>query len=159
MLNSNEKAILRSMQDTEFLEFINATPQDVEKAILMAKKEIEELESIVKKSQELGEGIADLSGKLNGHNEEFNEKFPNYNYFDLNFKSLLITVKQPLDSDNNSLPMEVSKSGVSIYPDNISKVVTDAIVELDFEQEINFEKIYKELGNQKEKMQEDENEM
>lgn len=159
MLNSNEKAILKSMQDTEFLEYIGATPRDLEKAILIAKKEIEELESIVKKAQESGECISSLSQKLNGHNESFNEKFPNYNYFDLNFKSLLITVKQPLDSKNNILPLEVCKSGVSVYPDNIAKVATDAIVELDFNQNINFEKLYKELENQKEEIQQDGNEI
>lgn len=158
MLNSNEKAILKTMQDVEFLEYINATPQDIEKAILIAKKEIEELECIVKKFQESEKSISNLSIKLHGHNESFNEKFPNYNYFDLNFKSLLITVKQPLDPKNNILPMEVSKIGVSVYPDNITKITTDAIVELDFNQNINFEKIYKEIENQKEEMQQDMNE-
>lgn len=155
MLNSNEEAILRSMQDIEFLECINATPQDIEKAIIIAQKEIKELEDIVKKSQEIGENMSTLCKRLKGHNETFNERFPNHNYFDLNFKSLLITVNQPIDKENNILPLEVSKSDVSIYPDNITNVATDAIVALDFNKNIDFEKIYKELERQKEEQQEE----
>lgn len=113
------------------------------------------IEDIVKSSQESGENISTLCKRLNGHNETFNEKFPNHNYFDLNFKSLLITVNQPISKENNILPLEVSKYNVSVYPDHITQVATDAIVELNFNQNINFERIYKELERQKQEKQEE----
>lgn len=149
MLNQNEKDIILTINDKEYMETITATPKEIEKAILIAKEEIKELESIVAKANNNDKHIEDLCKELKGHNETFSMKFPNKNYFDLNFKSLLITVEQPIDKNNNVLPMKVNKCAVSIYPDNISNVATDEIAILDFNENIDFKKIYEELENNK----------
>lgn len=147
MLNANEKDILKVMNDIEYLKCINVNFDDIEKAIKLGIKEFNELEDIVKTATNNKESFQSLCKKLQGHNETFNEKYPNYNYFDLNYKSLLVTIKEELDKENNSIQFSVLKSGVYIYPDNISSVATDEMCVLDLNEEIDFEKIYKNLEN------------
>lgn len=147
MLNDNEKDILKTIKDIEYLKCINVNLEDIEKAIKLGIKELNELENIVKAASENKESFQNLCTRLQGHNESLNEKNPNYNYFDLNYKSLLVTVKEKLDEENNSMQFSVQKSDVYIYPDNISKISADEICILDLNEEINFEKIYENLEN------------
>ncbi len=148
MLNSNEKEILNVIQDKEYMNCINANPNDIETAINLGIKEVTELEKIVQIAFENKESFMDLSKRLGGHNESFSEKYPDSNYFDLNYKSLLITVKEKLDKNNNSMGFSVMKSDVYIYPDNISSIAADEICILNLDQNINFEKIKNELENE-----------
>ncbi len=147
MLNTNEKDILKVMNDIEYLKCINVNFDDIEKAIKLGIKEFNELEDIVKIAANNKESFQNLCQRLQGHNEVFNEKYPNYNYFDLNYKSLLVTVKEKLNKDNDFSQFTVLKTGVYIYPDNISTISADEICILDLDQEIDFEKIYKNLEN------------
>lgn len=57
----------------------------------------------------------------------------------------MVTVKEKLDEENNSMQFSVQKS--YIYPDNISKISADEICILYLNEEINFEKIYENLEN------------
>lgn len=154
MLNDNEKEIFNVIQDKEYMSCINANFNDIENAINLGIKEFNELENIVKVASENKESFQSLCKKLQGHNETFNEKYPNYNYFDLNYKSLLVTIKEKLDKENNSMQFSVQKSDVYIYPDNINKIASDEMCILDLNEEINFEKIEKELENERNNIEE-----
>ena len=147
MLNDNEKEILNAIQDKEYMSCISANFNDIKNAINFGIKEFNELENIVKVASKNKESFQNLCQRLQGHNEVFNEKYPNYNYFDLNYKSLLVTVKEKLNKDNDFSQFTVLKTGVYIYPDNISTISADEICILDLDQEIDFEKIYKKLEN------------
>jgi len=145
MLNSNEKEILNVIQNKEYMNCINANFNDIETAINLGIKEINELEKIVERAFKNKESFISLSKRLGGHNENFSEKYPNSNYFDLNYKSLLVTVKEKLDKNNNLIGFNVMKSDVYIYPDNISNIAADEICILDLDKNINFEEIKNEL--------------
>lgn len=154
MLNDNEKEVFNVVQDKEYMSCINVNINDIENAINLGIKEFHELENIVKVASENKKSFQSLCKKLQGHNETFEEKYPNYNYFDLNYKSLLVTVKEKLDKENNSMQFIIQKSDVYIYPDNISTIAADEICILDLNEEINFEKIEKELENEKNNIEE-----
>lgn len=147
-LNSNEIEVLKTMMDTEYLNCINVNADDIEKAIKLGIKEFNELEDIVKEAIENKESFQSLCKRLQGHNETFHEKYPDYNYFDLNYKSLLVTIKEELNENNKSVNFNVMESDVYIYPDNISKVDADEICILDLGEKIDFEKIKNELENE-----------
>ena len=103
-------------------------------AIKTAQSEFQELEDLV--NQECSNGISfeALCDKLGGHNEYFSKKYPDTSYFDLNYKSLLVTIKQEINNDNIKEAVTVAKNCVYIYPDNISDTKTyDEMCILDFE--------------------------
>lgn len=145
MLNYNEKEILKVMQNKEYLELLDVNVDDIEKAVRIGIKEFKEIQETVNGAFSDKEDFYDLCKRLNWHNETFNQKYPDYNYFDLNYKSLLITIKEKLDQNNKPIEFNTSKLDVYIYPDNISKVSTDEICILDLKEEIDFEKVYKNL--------------
>lgn len=155
MLNANEKEILEVMKDTEYLKCMNVNFDDIKKAIKLGIKEFNELEDLVKIASKNKESFRHLCNRLQGHNETFDEKYPDYNYFDLNYKSLLVTVKEELDKENNSIQFFVLKSDVYIYPDNISKIAADEICILDLNQNIDFQKVQNELENEKNNIEEE----
>lgn len=145
MLNKNEQDIMNVIKDEKYMKIAGITLSDIEKAVRLAVQEFKELEEIVKDAYNSNENFKELCARLKGHNEELNEEYPNCNYFDLNYKSLLITVKEILDKENNSVGFYVSKSGVYIYPNNISKESVDELCVLDLEQEVDFNKIKNEI--------------
>lgn len=141
MINSNETKILEVINDNEYLNILRVSKEDIIKAVNIAIEEVKELELIVQDSYKSGKTFKSLCKELRGHNEFYNAKYPDYNYFDLNYKSLLITIKENLDKDNKGNEFKVIKNDVYIYPDNISKVATDEMFTLNLEEDIDIEKI------------------
>lgn len=134
---NNDIKILRVIEDKELLADLKISEKDVFKAIKCGIEEVEELQKIVDQEKENGTSFKELCEKLQGHNESFDEDgIYSHNYFDLNYKSLLITIYENIQ-DNK---FEVDKSDVYIYSDNISEVPTDELFTLDLREPINIEK-------------------
>lgn len=142
-LYENENSILKIMQDKEFLNDLKINSKDIIKAIKTGLKEFKELEEIVKKAHKENKSLQNLCTELGGFNKEFYQKYPNKNYFDLNYKSLLITVVEPITKNEKKEKYELSKTGVYIYPDYITKASIDELVIIDLEKEIDFNYIQK----------------
>ena len=85
---------------------------------------------------------------LKGHNEFFDAIYPEHNYFDLNYKSILVTIIQPIDENNNEKEIQLFKDEVYIYPDNISPFDTDEIFILNFNENIDLEEIIQKFHNE-----------
>lgn len=141
MLNDNEKEILSVMNDKKLLEELKINQEDIKKCVIMATTELKELENIIEKSNQEKENFENLYKQLGGHNLWLEQTYPSHNRFDLNYKSLLITVQQNLDKNNQQSNISLQKSDVYIYPDNICNNAADYLLVLDFEKEIDFEKI------------------
>lgn len=152
MLNDNEKEILSVMTDKKILEELKITPEDIKRCVEMANNEIKELEDIINKSNQDGENFENLYKRLGGHNLWLEQTYPDHNRFDLNYKSLLITVQQNLDRNNEQLNLSLQKSDVYIYPDNICNDAADYLLALDFEKEIDFENIKKHMNKPREEI-------
>lgn len=141
MLEQDIKKVISIMKDKKYLKNLKIKPRDIIKAIKLAQEEFKELENIIDTANDNGDNIEMLCQKLKGHNENFNVKYPDNKYFDLNYKSLLVTIIQPIDKNNQNQLIKVSKNNVYIYPDNISKCLTDEIVQLDFNEKLNLDEI------------------
>lgn len=142
MLNYNEIKIVNAIQDKENLEYLNVVPEAIVKAVIMAKEEIRSLENTLNNSFENGEGFETLCKRLKGEDGLFDAKYPEYNRFDLLYGSLYLTVEQPIDEANNKLKPQIFKDEISIYPDNICDMMgEDSLFTLNFNEDINFEKI------------------
>ena len=134
MSNSNVMEIISLLKDKQYLEENKIKVSNIIDAIKTAQSEFQELEDLV--NQECSNGISfeALCDKLGGHNEYFSKKYPDTSYFDLNYKSLLVTIKQEINNDNIKEAVTVAKNCVYIYPDNISDTKTyDEMCILDFE--------------------------
>lgn len=142
MLKTNEQIIIETMKNEEYLNNLKIRPYDVLKAITLAQKEVRELEHIIDNANKNNESLSDLCNKLNGHNEEFINDYPSRSYFDLNYKSLLVTVIQERDVENKLQPIKLSKNDTYIYPDNISEITSDELFILDLEKRIDINKIW-----------------
>ena len=94
MLNDNEMRIAMAIQDKETLDYLNIVPTAIKKVVNMAKEEIEELEKRLNDSFENEETFETLCQKLKGEDAIFDEKYPNYNHFDISYGSLYLTVEQ-----------------------------------------------------------------
>lgn len=132
MLDESEEKIIETIKDRNYLNKLNISPTDVVTAVKMALKEFNELKEIVNEANGDSKSLEDLCRDLKGHNGEFNNKYPLSNYFDVNYKSLLVTITQDIDENNNKSVIELSKSGVYIYPDNITNISVDEMFMLDF---------------------------
>ena len=142
MLNDNETKIVMAIQDKETLDYLNIVPTAIKKVVNMAKKEIEELEERLIYSFESGESFETLCQKLKGEDATFDAKYPDYNRFDISYGSLHLTIEQPLDKKNNKLKPQIYKDDISIYPDNVCEMIgTDSLFTLNFNEDIDFEKI------------------
>lgn len=142
MLNYNEIKIVATIQDKEILEYLNVLPTALEEAVIMAKKEIEELEEDINYGFENGETFENLCKRLKGDDAIFNSEYPNYNSFSIPYGSLYLTIEEPIDENNNKLKPIINKEEISVYPDNICDMMgTDSLFTLNFNEDINFEKI------------------
>lgn len=141
MLKTNEQIIIETMKNEEYLNDLKISPYDVLKAITLAQKELKELEHIIDDANKNNESLSNLCNRLKGHNEEFVTYYPSSSYFDLNYKSLLVTIVQKRNEENKLQPIKVSKDDTYIYPNNISKVTTDELFILDLEKKIDINKI------------------
>ena len=111
-MKSDVDRIVTIMKDKKYLEDLGVTPKDIIKAIRMAQDEFKELEQIVNNLNNNNECFKSVCEKLKGHNEYFDAIYPDHNYFDLNYKSLLVTVIQPINENNVKTSMKVSKKDV-----------------------------------------------
>ena len=140
-INTNEAIILKAINDRTLINELKINSEDVVKCVKLAKNEVYELEKLVKESYKSGETFENLCKRLGGHNLSLDEKFPSYNYFDLNYKSLLITVKQDLDEKNKPGEFLIQKDDVYVYPNNIYKGAADYLFTLNFDENIDYEMI------------------
>ncbi len=154
MLNSSEKEVLKVLKNREYLQYLNASVDDIKEIINLAYKEFKELENICKVAYEQGETFKKLCNSLGGHNEEFNNKYPEYNYFDLNYQSLLVTVKEIFNKENKSEQFVLQQSEVYIYPDNVCKNTIDPLCIIDIGKKIDFDKITQEIDKENEPAEE-----
>ena len=141
MIADNTSIIIKTMQDKEYLHNLKIQPEDIIKAVKIAQKEFDELQNIVNTFNNNKESLKDLCKILKGHNEFFNAIYPEHNYFDLNYKSILVTIIQPIDENKNEKAIRLFKDEVYIYPDNISPINTDEIFILNFNENIDLEEI------------------
>lgn len=141
MPKSNKEEIIKTMRNEEYLKGLKISPFDVLRAIMLAQKELKELEQIIDNANKNNESLSNLCNRLKGHNEDFETYYPSWSYFDLNYKSLLVTIVQKRDEENKLQPIKVSKGDTYIFPDNISNNVADPLFILDLEKEININKI------------------
>lgn len=142
MLKTNEQIIIETMKDEQYLKDLKINPYDVLKAIKMAQNELKELENIIGESNSNNESLSNLCNRLKGHNLEIENFYPSCSYFDLNYKSLLVTVRQERNEKNELQPIELSKDDAYIYPDNISDNNGDQLFVLNLEKEVNINKIW-----------------
>ena len=148
MIVDNTKIIIKTMQDKKYLGDLKIQPEDIIKAVNIAQKEFDELQDIVNTFNNNNESLKDLCKILKGHNEFFDAIYPEHNYFDLNYKSILVTIIQPIDENKNEKEIQLFKDEVYIYPDNISPVDTDEIFILNFNENIDLEEIIQKFHNE-----------
>lgn len=148
MIVDNTKIIIKTMQDKKYLGDLKIQPEDIIKAVNIAQKEFEELQDIVNTFNNNNESLKDLCKILKGHNEFFDAIYPEHNYFDLNYKSILVTIIQPIDENKNEKEIQLFKDEVYIYPDNISPFDTDEIFILNFNENIDLEEIIQKFHNE-----------
>lgn len=148
MSDKNTETIIDIMKDKKYLQNLEIQPEDIIKAVKLAKEEFEELQDIVNAFNYNNENLKDLCKILKGHNEYFDAVYPDHNYFDLNYKSILVTVIQPINENKKEEAMQLYKDEVYIYPDNISPVNVDEIFTLNFNENIDFEKITERFNNE-----------
>lgn len=149
MLNDNEQLIINTIKDRNYLNKLNISPKDVITAVKLALKEFDELKEKANEANAFSKSLKELCEELGGHNGEFNNKYPNNNYFDVNYKSLLVTFTQDVDIDGkDSTLIELSKTGVYIYPDNVTKEAVDEMFVLDLYDKIDFNKIEQQINFQ-----------
>ena len=142
MLKTNEQIIIETMKNEGYLKDLKIRPYDVLKAIKLAQNELEDLQNIISEANKNNESLSDLCDRLKGHNLEIETYYPSCSYFDLNYKSLLVTVIQKRNEENVLQPIKVSKDDVYIYPDNISNIKTDQLFILNLEKELDINKIF-----------------
>ena len=148
MIADNTRIIIKTMQDKKYLGDLKIQPEDIIKAVNIAQKEFEELQDIVNTFNNNNESLKDLCKILKGHNEFFDAIYPEHNYFDLNYKSILVTIIQPIDENKNEKEIQLFKDEVYIYPDNISPFDTDEIFILNFNENIDLEEIIQKFHNE-----------
>lgn len=145
-MEENEEQIINVMRDTEYLKLLKVDKKAILEAIILAKKEFNELKEKVQEANAFDKTLEYLYKELKGHNGEFHNKFPENNYFDVNYKSLLVTITQAINMDKKEiLPIFLSNTGIYIYPDNISKINTDELFVLDDLDYIDIEKLENEV--------------
>ena len=103
MLNESEEKIVKTIKDRNYLNMLNISPKDVITAVKLALKEFNELKEIVNEANGDSKSLEDLCRDLKGHNGEFNNKYPLNNYFDVNYKSLLVTITQDIDENSKDM--------------------------------------------------------
>lgn len=148
MTADNTRIIIKTMQDKKYLGDLKIQPEDIIKAVNIAQKEFDELQDIVNTFNNNNESLKDLCKILKGHNEFFDAIYPEHNYFDLNYKSILVTIIQPIDENKNEKEIQLFKDEVYIYPDNISPFDTDEIFILNFNENIDLEEIIQKFHNE-----------
>lgn len=116
MTEENRKELLNIINNKEILEKFNITEKDIFKAIKLGVDELQELQRLVNEEKRKGTSFEELFHKLHGKNEEFEKETSSQKYFDLNYKSIFVTIFENNETNN----YDIEKSCVHFYPDNIT---------------------------------------
>lgn len=116
MTEENRKELLNIINNKEFLEKFNITEKDIFKAIKLGLDELQELQKLVNEEKRKGTSFEELFHKLHGKNGEFQKETSSQKYFDLNYKSIFVTIFENNETNN----YDIEKSCVHFYPDNIA---------------------------------------
>lgn len=131
--NTNEGSIKSTMEDTEFLNSLGITPEDVIKQLKIATEEFNEISKYV---SEYKGTFKELYKELQGWNlGDKNADQDDDNLFDCYYKSLLITVAV----DNGVL--SVIPTDVYVYPNDITDKASDELFHIDFDKAIDYTKL------------------
>lgn len=131
-----EDEIIKKMKDVELLDLLKITDMDILRMVQIAEEELAELKKIIK-SKNLD--FEELCNEFGGHNLFIDKNNENENYFDLNYKSLLVTIRE---KDGEYYVVE---KGVYIYADNVSNVDIDEILVIDMDKQIDYDYILREV--------------
>ena len=115
MTEENRKEILNVINDKAFLEKFNINEKDIFKSIKLGLDEFQELQRLLDEEKKKGTSFEELFSKLQGKNKDFEKETASQRYFDLNYKSIFVTVYEDTEKDR----YEVEKASVHFYPDNI----------------------------------------
>ena len=113
---SNKNEILNVINDKAFLKEFNITEKDIFKAIKLGLDEFQELQKKIDEEKRKGITFEELCNQLGGENDDFEKQTSTQRYFDLNYKSIFVTIFEDEKNDK----YEVGKAGVHFYPDNIT---------------------------------------
>lgn len=113
---SNRNEILNVINDKALLEEFDITEKDIFKAIKLGLDEFKELQKKIDEEKTKGTTFEELCNQLGGENDDFERQTSSQRYFDLNYKSIFVTIFEDEKNDK----YEVGKAGVHFYPDNIT---------------------------------------
>ena len=128
MTKENRKELLNIINNKEFLEKFNITEKDIFKAIKLGLDELQELQKLVNEEKRKGTSFEELFHKLHGKNEDLKKETSSQKYFDLNYKSIFVTIFENNETNN----YDIEKSCVHFYPDNIADNPLTYLFILDF---------------------------
>lgn len=131
-IRTNEERINDTLNDTDFMNALGVTPEDVIKQVKISKEQFDEISDYVANYKGT---FGELYKELGGWNLEYEDDSKSENYFDCYYKSLLITVH----IKNNK--MYVQPTDVYVYASDISAEDMDEMFELDFDKPIDFSKL------------------
>lgn len=131
-IRTNEERINDTLNDTDFMNALGVTPEDVIKQVKISKEQFDEISDYVANYKGT---FGELYKELGGWNLEYEDDSKSENYFDCYYKSLLITVH----IKNNK--MYVQPTDVYVYASDISDEDMDEMFELDFDKPIDFSKL------------------
>jgi len=115
MTKENKNEILNIINDKNLLKKLNINEKDVFKAIKMGIDEFKELQKIIEDEKIKGTSFEELFENFQGQNEKLKKEDGSQRYFDLNYKSIFVTIYEDIENDN----YKVEKTSVHFYPDNI----------------------------------------
>lgn len=131
-IRTNEERINDTLNDTDFMNALGVTPEDVIKQVKISKEQFDEISDYVANYKGT---FGELYKELGGWNLEYEDDSKSENYFDCYYKSLLITVH----IKNNK--MYVQPTDVYVYASDISDEDMDEMFELDFDKPIDYSKL------------------
>ena len=132
-IRTNEEKINDTLNDTDFMNALGVTAEDVIKQVKISKEQFDEISDYVANYKgTFGELYKELGGWNLGYDDV--EKIDD-NLFDCYYKSLLITVCV----DDGKL--SVQPTDVYVYASDISAEDMDEMFELDFDKPIDFSKL------------------
>lgn len=131
-IRTNEERINDTLNDTDFMNALGVTPEDVIKQVKISKEQFDEISDYVANYKGT---FKELYDELGGWNLEYEDNSKSENYFDCYYKSLLITVH----IKNNK--MYVQPTDVYVYASDISAEDMDEMFELDFDKPIDYSKL------------------
>ena len=88
-IRTNEERINDTLNDTDFMNALGVTPEDVIKQVKISKEQFDEISDYVANYKGT---FGELYKELGGWNLEYEDDSKSENYFDCYYKSLLITV-------------------------------------------------------------------